>query len=421
VLFSVLREGAWRPAILSLASREWRMLGGGRIAGEAATYLPSGHLVYAQSGGLVAARFRPPDGDLSDPPSPLLERLEKAPFGGVQFAVAARAGALVYAPAGLGVANRSLLRVDRDGRAAPVLDSRLGFQNPVLAPDGRRVAVTVASSEGSDIWIIDLDRGTRTRLTTDTASAFPVWAPDGSRVAFQSATPGPWSLYWKEVDGGPESHAVLSGPAQSASSWSNAAADLLPGTLPTLSGANPQFPTSWGARPATLAFHERKANGERDIWVVTPGGTPSPFLLSRFDEWAPRFSPDGAWLAYVSDESGRDEVYVQPYPGPGRKWPISTDGGTDPVWSRDGRELFYRHGDELMAVSITRTPGFTAGRPGRLFHLRFDRSDHGPNYDVSPDGRWFVMTRREDAPLAGTLHLVLNWVSEVVARAPETR
>src|SRR5439155_27307752 len=150
---------------------------------------------------------------------------------------------------------------------------------------------------------------------------------------------------------------------------------LLPGTLPTLSGAGPQFPTSWSSDGSTLAFHERKPNGERDIWVVSPGNDPTPVLLTPFDEPSPRFSPDGKWLAYVSDESGRDDVYVQPFPGPGPKWLVSTDGGIDPVWSRDGRELFYRKDDEMMAVSVAPKGEFAAGRPQRLFEIRFDADD----------------------------------------------
>ena len=133
----------------------------------------------------------------------------------------------------------------------------------------------------------------------------------------------------------------------------------LPGTLPTLSGAGPQFPMSWSPDGSTLAFHERKPNGERDIWVVSPGGDPVPFLITPFDERSPRFSPDGKWLAYVSDESGRNDVYVQPFPGPGPKWLVSTDGGIDPVWSRDGRELFYRQDDQMMVA--------VGGAEGRVF------------------------------------------------------
>jgi serine/threonine-protein kinase len=138
--------------------------------------------------------------------------------------------------------------------------------------------------------------------------------------------------------------------------------------------------------------------------------------MTRFDERSPRFSPDGGWLAYVSDESGRDEVYVQPFPGPGPKWLISTDGGVDPVWSRQGRELFYRKGDDIMAVPVTTSADFSAGRPRRLFAMRFDAADNGPNYDAAPDGTWFVMPRSDQAPLRDELHLVLNWFGEILTR-----
>jgi serine/threonine-protein kinase len=141
-----------------------------------------------------------------------------------------------------------------------------------------------------------------------------------------------------------------------------------------------------------------------------------PFLLTPFDERSPRFSPDGRWLAYVSDESGRNDVYVQPFPGPGPKWLVSTEGGVDPVWARDGRELFYRQDDQMMVVSVARGEEFTADRPRRLFQFRFDTVENGPNYDVSPDGKWFLMPRGERGPLSAELHLVLNWFAEVAAR-----
>ncbi|HMC66489.1 MAG TPA: hypothetical protein VKI65_16260, partial [Gemmataceae bacterium] len=249
-------------------------------------------------------------------------------------------------------------------------------------------------------------------------SAFPVWRPDGSRVAFQSTAPGPWNLFWKPLDGSAGPQPLLSiADSSAARSWPNTGANLLPGTLPTLSGAGPQFPMSWAPDGSALAFHERKPSGERDIWVVSPGSDPAPFLLTSFDERLPRFSPDGKWLAYVSDESGRNDVYVQPFPGPGAKWLVSTDGGSDPVWARDGRELFYRQGDQMMAVPVAPKAEFSAGRPRRLFEIRFDTGDNGPNYDVSPDGKWFVMPRSDQGPVPGELHVVLNWFGEVAARA----
>jgi eukaryotic-like serine/threonine-protein kinase len=417
ILFSILRNNSWHLAIVPLEGGEWRLLGNGRVVGEGAQYLSTGHVVYAQSGGLVATPFDPGAGDLDQPPVPLLERIETSRFGGAAFAIAAAAGTLAYVPAGTTVTDRTLLRVDREGRAAPLIESRAAYEYPALSPDGRRAAVMIASEVGSDIWIIDLARATRTRFTAGGIGAFPVWGPDGSKLAFQSTAPGPFNLFWKSIDGRADAQPLLNaGGAASARSWPNTAATLLPGTLPTLSGAGPQFPMSWSPDGSTLAFHERKPDGKRDIWVVSPGGDPVPFLLTPFDERTPRFSPDGRWLAYVSDESGRNDVYVQPFPGPGAKWLVSTDGGIDPVWSKDGRELFFRHGDELMAVSVATAREFSADRPRRLFETRFDAGDNGPNYDVSPDGKWFVMPRSDSGPEAGELHLVLNWFGEVTAR-----
>ena len=417
VLFSVRRKNTWQLALLTLRSREWRLLGNGRVIGEGAQYLPTGQLVYAQSGGLVATPFDPSSGSLDQPPVALPEHIETSRFGGAYFAFAAAAGTLVYVPASTTAADRTLLRVDREGRVAPLIDAHAGYEYPAFSPDGRQVAVMIASETGSDIWIIDLERATRTRFTSGGTTAFPVWAPDGSRLTFQSTAPGPWNLFWKPLDGSTDAQPLLK--VEDSSHVRSSAVigqDLLPGTLPTLSGAGPQFPTSWSPDGSTLAFHERKPNGDRDIWVVSPGNDPVPFLLTPFDERSPRFSPDGKWLAYVSDESGRNDVYVQPFPGPGPKWLVSTDGGTDPVWSRDARELFYRRDDEMMVVSVVPKSAFSASRPQRLFEIRVDVSDDGPNYDVSRDGKWFVMPRGAQGRIPGELHLVLNWFGEVTAR-----
>jgi eukaryotic-like serine/threonine-protein kinase len=156
---------------------------------------------------------------------------------------------------------------------------------------------------------------------------------------------------------------------------------------------------------------------QRDIWVLRLGDHKAqPFLRTPFDEATPRFSPDGHWLAYISTESGRYEVYVQPYPGPGGKWQISTEGGTEPAWNPNGRELFYRNGDKMMAVEITTQPGFAAGTPLMLFEGPYEP---GPvqtaNYDVSRDGQRFLMVKpSESAEAAPTqINVVLNWFEEL--------
>jgi hypothetical protein len=147
---------------------------------------------------------------------------------------------------------------------------------------------------------------------------------------------------------------------------------------------------------------------------------PSVFLQTPFQEAAPRIAPDGHWLAYVSNESGRSEIYVRAYPGPGGKWQISTDGGNEPLWARNGRELFYRNGDKVMAVDITTQPSFQAGTPRMLFEGEYERRNNETNFDISPDGQRFLMIKpsEQQAQAATQIHVVLNWFEELKRRVP---
>jgi eukaryotic-like serine/threonine-protein kinase len=183
-----------------------------------------------------------------------------------------------------------------------------------------------------------------------------------------------------------------------------------------------EAPTSWSPDGKLLCFVESNPTaGGSEISVLRLGDRKAqPFLRTPFNESAPRFSPDGRWLAYISDESGRWEIYVQPYPGPGGKWQISTEGGTEPVWNRNGRELFYRRGDKMMAVDITTQSSFSAGNPRVLFEGRYALTPLTfPNYDVSPDGQRFLMLKpSEQAGAAPTqINVVLNWFEELKRRA----
>jgi Tol biopolymer transport system component len=201
---------------------------------------------------------------------------------------------------------------------------------------------------------------------------------------------------------------------------------------------NLNIPGSWSPDGHLLAFAEVNPATGYDIWILrmgepsaSSGQVPStgsgqapkaqPFLQTPFNEGVPVFSPDGRWLVYVSDESGRFEIYVQPYPGPGGKWQISTEGGTEPVWNRNGRELFYRSGDKMMAVDISTQPSFAAGKPKVLFTGQYLPTPGTlSNYDVSPDGQRFLMIKPGESTEAPPtqINVVLNWFEELKRRVP---
>jgi Tol biopolymer transport system component len=178
-----------------------------------------------------------------------------------------------------------------------------------------------------------------------------------------------------------------------------------------------QQPTSWSPDGRHLAYTEEDPRTGFDLWVLTLGGPRTPFLRTAFDERGATFSRDGRWLAYTSNESARDEIYVRPFPGPGQKWQISTGGGSEPVWARSGGELFYRSGDKMMAVAVSTTPTFQVQKPRVLFEGEYERPDPMTSYDVAPDGR-FAMVRGETLSAVSPLHVVLNWFEELKLRVP---
>jgi len=180
-------------------------------------------------------------------------------------------------------------------------------------------------------------------------------------------------------------------------------------------------PFSWSTNGGLIAYYAISSETGRDIWVGSIDGEASPFLATRFSERSPMFSPEGGWLAYVSDESGRDEVYVQAYPGPGGRHLISTAGGREPVWRRDGGELFFRSGDQMMAVQVsTGDGGFRAGTARIVFEAPYSSDPWGnPNYDVSADGR-FLMVRGEAGAATTWFQVYLNWFDQLVRLVPIT-
>jgi eukaryotic-like serine/threonine-protein kinase len=395
VLFAVSKRGNnWNNAQIAVQSIS---TGGRRTVINGGTYpryAPSGHLLYAHEGSLMAAPFDPQQLTATGKAVPVVDGvLQSIGSSFAQYSVSAT-GSLVYIP-GVAQADQSkLVWVSRNGAeqllAAPARD----YDTPGLSPDGRRVAV---GTDGQ-VWLYDFSRETLTRFTFEgNNNQDPVWTPDGKRIAFESNKEGPSNVFWQLADGS--------------------------GGLERLTTSEDNDnPRSWSPDGQLLAFSEHTIAAGFDLWILRLGDRKAqPLLRTPFNESAPRFSHDGRWLAYASDESGRNEIYVQPYPGPGGKWQISTEGGREPVWNPNGRELFYRSSDKMMAVEITSQPSFAAGKPRVLFEGKYLSAVFTvPNYDVSPDGQRFLMLKPiEEAQAAPTqINVVLNWFEELKQKVP---
>ena len=394
ILFAGGTAGGFRIEVYLIGTGERRNLIQG---GMHPHFAPSGHLVYAQGGNLMAVQFDIQRLTVVGSAVPVVEGVAQYPAtAAAQYALSA-AGSLVYVSGGVQADQLQLVWVNRNGSEQPLAAPASAYVRPQLSPDGRRVVATILGL-GNQIWLYDLSNEALTRLTFDgTANNFPLWTPDGKRVVFNSNREGPLNLFWQLADGSGGLERLVTGE------FTQAASSFTPdGQL--------------------LAFVEVNNTTGYDIWVLRLSDRKAqPFLRTTFNEGAPRFSPDGRWLAYVSDESGRYEIYVQPYPGPGGKWEISTEGGTEPVWNPNGHELFYRNGDKMMAVDIANQPSFSAGKPRVLFEGRYAPSPYlYTNYDVSPDGQRFLMLKPVDqVHVAPTqINVVLNWFEELKQKVP---
>lgn len=286
--------------------------------------------------------------------------------------------------------------VDRRGESKPLPMKAQPFVFPRLSSDGQQLIFGNGTGR-SDIWLYQVARETLTRLTFDNTNVRPIWTPDGKQITFTSSRAGPLNMFSMPAD-------------------SSAAPERL------LESQYTQFPSSWSPDGQYLAYMEINPATAWDMWVLPRAkpGAPQPFLRTSFQEGWMEFSPDGRWVAYTSDESGRFEVYVRPFPGPGGKVQISSDGGTEAVWAPNGRELFYRNRDQMMAVAVAMDPTFSAAKPRLLFEGRYDM---GPvpgmtNYDVSRDGEHFLMLRGQTGSTLSHVDVVLDWFGDVARKAP---
>jgi serine/threonine-protein kinase len=388
-------------AVYRISTGERRVLVTG---GADARYLPTGHLVYALGDTLFGVAFDAASLTLFGGPVPLVQGVMRAgnQTGAANFGVS-NDGMLVYVSGEAAAFRNILVWVDRDGREEPINVPPRNYIYAQLSPDGTRVALD-SRDEDNDIWIFDLARETLQRLTFDPGlNRSPMWAPDGRRVAFTREAEGVEDAYWQPADG-------------------SGAAELLVGGLPDFL----EFPSGFLPDGSALLY----SIGTNDVAMtrIDDAASAGPIIDSAAQESNAAVSPDGRWLAYQSNESGRFEIYVRPFPDVDTgRWQVSTNGGTRPEWSSDGRELFYFRedtgdGSEIVAVAVESGATFRAGVPQPLFSGPYLASQTLRGvYDVTADGRRFLMIKRaegeREAP-AQTIVIVENWFEELRRLVP---
>jgi len=333
-------------------------------------FVSSGHLLYTQSGLAYGQAFDPKTFQTTGDAFPILERITNGPSinGGSLILAISPAGTIAYVPGFDRQADVVLL--DRSGQERVVMPAGSYFY-PRLSPDGRLIALTVATGTDSDVWIHDINRGATTKLTSGGRNLWPIWSPDSTRVAYASSREGSTNIYWRRADGSDaEEQLTTSAHTVLPQSWAPDGQHLV------VTNVQPDHP-NYVALMATAAPHS--------IQRFQTGEAPSSIGS---------LSADGHWMTYVSAESGRLEVYVRPYPGPGPALQISTSGGDEPCWAGRGLELVFRRGETLFSVNLASSGGhLTASEPKSIFTGRIAAGGVRTGYDVSSDGRTIVFAK----------------------------
>ena len=351
-------------------------------------YTPPGYLLYVREGALLAHPFDAKTLSLTGEPTPIVEHIKNFnPTGGAAFSVSEN-GVLAY-QSGTVVSRLNLF--NRDGKEIGSVGEASDFYAPRFSPDGQKVAVTITDPRTgtNDIWIYDLTRGAATRFTSEAGTEnVPVWSPDGRALAFTADEKGqPPYIHLKGLNNAGTGEALVE------PTWVQAVCD-------------------W-SKDGKLLYQEWTPETGADLLLLSMTGErekPVSFLRTRFNEMNPRLSPDGKWIAYSSDESGKSEIYIRSRATPGEKWQVSNAGGVNTTWNSNGKELFYISGNnQLMAVPVTIGNTFEAGTPVPLFRITSHRTEYDiAPYDVAPDGQRFIVNSKTGAA-ALPINVVINW------------
>ena len=404
VLFTITNTQGIENSQIALFDME---TGGHRIlipGGSGARYVASGHIVYGVAGTLRAVPFDLDSLEVRGTPVPVVHGVVTQNTGAASFSVSPD-GRLVYVVGGAAAAGaRRLVWVDRNGRSDPIPTlPPAAYGTPRLAPDGERLLTAV----DGNLWVYDFASGRRSALTTDelTAARYFAWSPDGAQVAYSSTRGGTSEVWLQAADG--------SGEPQQLTQFGGGSTDL----------------ESWSPNGDVLAFHHH-GSVTTDLFMIplgTADPTPQPFLVNEFAENMTQFSPDGRFVAYVSDRTGERQIYIRPYPGPGAAVTVSIDGGVEPIWGRGG-ELFYRDPATLamMGVVVSTEPTLRVGVPELLFdgqeYVGYVGTSPVAVYDVTADGQRFLMEQDANTEGSGAVPsqiiLVQNWFEELTRLVP---
>ncbi len=359
--------------------------------GANARYLAPGYLVFTRGNVLMGTPFDADALKVTGPAVPLIEGVTRDEwFGSADYALSST-GTLIFLSGGVQTAYR-LVSVDLTGKVEPLGTEERGFEDLSDSPDGKRIATTIVENGGADLWIYSRERDALTRLTQAGDCGDPLWSPDGNRIFYTN----PSSLYAIAADGSSPPQSLNSGQWAEADSFSPDGAELLYSTF----------------SPAT---------NDAALWLHPMKGSARPKQLfsgvARVTD--ARISPDGHWIAYVSAQSGRAQIYLEAYPGPGERVQVSTDGGLEPFWAPNGSELFFRTATKFMAVDVKALPALSVGKSRFLFEGEFLLTHH--DYGLMPDGRHFVMIQAVGRKPPAELHVVVNWSEELKAQLAAAR
>jgi eukaryotic-like serine/threonine-protein kinase len=386
------RAEQWRIAKVDLATGRTRVFE--NLIGTAPLDVLDGWLVFAGANGvLTAVPFNEKRAQPAGNPVPLAEHTRTSAFGGTRASLSP-AGLLMYQT---GAPASQMMAVDMHGSMRPLSPEVRSFGMPRFSPDGKSIAVQIQGQAMNDIWLYSIASGTTTRITTEGGvNDRPEWTPDGKSILFRSDRNGSLAI------------------------WTQPADRSAPPTV--LFGEHDAWILEALLTPDSKAVVFRTGTlGAADIWYRRldrgSGEARNPVAVTPFLEWAPRLSPDGRWIAYSSDESGMRQVYVQPFPGPGARVPVSVDGGDYPIWSHDQHYLFFRNAQKMMRAKISTAGRFTVESPELLFESEFDLTPGHANYDVSPDGQHLLMLK----PAGGDAQTIIAYDWQSALKAQVTR